>query len=285
MRLRALAMTALMALPVPAVADSVTVGGHDIWYQVTGDLAQDAVPALLLHGGMMNTGLAFGDLIPLLAADRPVIGIDQQGHGHTADRPLPITLDTMRTDTLAVLDALDVQRVHVIGFSLGGMLALDLAVNVPDRLASATLISSGQSREGLLPELAQMNRDPNHTPSPELVPLLPSAKDFLEMRRGYEDLNPDGSGVMVPVAQKLGALLTSDWGFDDDRLAGIPVPVMIAIGDRDFIQPSHAVQMAEAIPGAWLTILPDTKHMTIVRKPELSSLLLRRIETAKDTAP
>lgn len=272
----------LLAWPALAAAETIRVGDHEIWYDVTGEPANRTPPVLLLHGGMMNTGLAWSALIPVLANDRAVIGIDQQGHGHSPDHPGPITLDSMRADTLAVLDALQVGRVHVVGFSLGGMLGLDLAINAPDRVASLTAISASQNGAGMLPELVAMNRDPGHTPSPELVPLLPSAKDFLDMRRGYEEQNPDGSGVMVPVMAKLGALLSSDWGWSDEELAGITAPVMIVIGDRDFVLPDHAVHMARTIPDAWLTILPDTTHMQILAQPELPGLLARRMA---DTEP
>lgn len=273
---------ALLFLPPPAAgADTLTVDGHDIWYEVHGTPAPDAPPVLLLHGGMMNTALAWSGMIPSLSRDHAVIGIDQQGHGHTGDRERPITLATMRADTLAVLDALKVERAHVVGFSLGGMLALDLAVNAPGRVASLGVISASQSNAGMLPELVEMNRNPDHPPSPGLVPRLPSPKDFLDMRRGYQDQNPGGSGVMVPVARKLGALLSSDWGFGDDQLAAIGAPAMIVIGDRDFILPEHAAHMAATIPGAWLAVLPDTTHMGVLGRPELPGMLLERIGTAR----
>ena len=281
MRIPALLTALLLALPVAGGAETAIRDGHAIWYRIEGEASAEKPPILLLHGGMMNTDLAWSHLIPRLSADRAVIGIDQQGHGHTADRARPITLDTLRADTLAVLDARQIDKAHVIGFSLGGMQALDLAVNAPDRVASLTMISAGRDAQGFLPELAQMNRDPTHVPSSQLLPRLPTPKDFLDMRRGYQDQNPDGSGIMVPVAKKLGALLNSEWGFSDDQLAAIEVPAMVAIGDRDFIRPAHAVQIAETVPGAWLTVLPDTTHMQILHRPELPGMLLDLIQRAE----
>ncbi|RMC37549.1 alpha/beta fold hydrolase [Paracoccus alkanivorans] len=285
MKLHLTVAAALIVLPLHALGETANVDGHEVWYEVHGDLTAEQTPVLLLHGGMMNTELAWADLIPALSQDRPVIGIDQQGHGHTADHEGPVTLETMRADTIGVLDALQVDKAHVIGFSLGGMLGLELAVNAPERVASLTAISASQNNGGMLPELVEMNRNPDHPPSPELVELLPSPKDFLEMRRGFEEQNPGGSGAMVPLMKKLGALLASDWGWSDEELAAIPVPVMIAIGDRDFIRPAHAVQLAETIPDAWLTVLPDTTHMTILDAPALPDLLIRRMETAEEEQP
>lgn len=285
MRLHLMIAAALMALPLHALSETTNVDGHEVWYEIHGELPSEQPPVLLLHGGMMNTELAWADLIPALSKDRPVIGIDQQGHGHTADHEGPVTLETMRADTLGVLDALQVDKAHVIGFSLGGMLGLELAVNAPERVASLTAISASQNNEGMLPELVEMNRNPDHEPSPELVELLPSPKDFLEMRRGFEEQNPGGSGAMVPLMKKLNALLASDWGWSDEDLAAIPVPVMITIGDRDFVRPAHAVHLQETIPDAWLTVLPDRTHMTILDAPALPTMLNRRMEAAETESP
>lgn len=273
---------ALIAPPLEALSETAKLDGHDVWYEVHGDLSSEHPPVLLLHGGMMNTDLAWTDLIPTLSKDRPVIGIDQQGHGHTADHKGPITLAKMRADTIGVLDELQVDRVHVIGFSLGGMLGLELAVNAPERVASLTAISASQNKEDMLPELVELNRNPNHTPSPELVPLLPSPQDFMAMRRSFEEQNPGGSGAMEALMEKLNALLASDWGWSDEELAAISMPVMIALGDRDFIRPTHAAHMQETIPNAWLTVLPDTTHMTILDSPALPAMLIRRMESAED---
>lgn len=280
----ALLAAALLLTPLPGAAEMLDRDGHAIWYGTWGEPRPGTIPLLLLHGGMMNSDLTFADLIPALAKDRQVIGIDQQGHGHSPDREGPITLDSMAADTLAVLDALKIDRAHVIGFSLGGMLGLDLAIDAPGRVASLAAISASQNQDGMRPALVALSRDPTVPPPPEIVPLLPTPKDFLDMRRSYEDQNPDGSGVMVPVMQKLGQLMNSGWGFSDDQLAGIAAPVMVVVGDRDFILPAHAAHMAATIPDAWLAILPDSTHMTVLDQPGLAAMLLRRIETAETAA-
>lgn len=274
-----LALGALI-LPAAALAETATVDGHDIWYQVDGDLSGGATPILLLHGGMMNSQMMLDALAQPLAADHPIISIDQQGHGYTADYQGGMTLATMRADTLGVLDALQVTKAHVIGFSMGGMLGLELAANAPDRVASLTAISASQNKGGMLPELMQMNTEPGFQPSPEVAALLPSPEDFEVMAKGFAEQNPGGAEAMQVTLAETGALITSDWGWGDEALSAIDLPVQIVMGDKDFITRDHGVHLAGLIPDAWLGVLPDTTHMSILGHPALPGLLLKRIETA-----
>jgi pimeloyl-ACP methyl ester carboxylesterase len=95
-------LAVLLALAGTAEADTVTVDGHTIYHEVHGDLDAAATPVLLLHGGMMTIDLTFAELIPPLSETRAVIAVEQQGHGRTGDRETPITLESMRADTLGV---------------------------------------------------------------------------------------------------------------------------------------------------------------------------------------
>lgn len=275
-QLRQLLLAAPFALlPAASHADTVEVNGLDIWYETRGDVTAET-PFLLLHGGVTTAEMSFGALRPHLVENRPVITIEQQAHGHTGDRDAPITLASMRTDTLGVLDALGVEKVHVVGYSLGGMLGLDLAVNAPDRLASLTAISASADSAGMHPAIVAMNENPGMAPPPDVVDLLPTEEDFAEMQKGYAD-NPDGPETMDAAMAKLHALLTGDWGFSDEQLAAIDLPVLLVIGDRDFVLPEAAVEMAETIPDAQLAILPGTTHMaTRLRADWLASMIEER---------
>jgi len=233
----------IVALAMPAHADYVKVDGHPIYYETHGDLASGQTPVLLLHGGMNTIEMNYSDIIPRLSDDRLVIAAEQQSHGHTGDREAPVTLASMRRDTLGVLDKLDVDQAHVIGFSMGGMLGLELAVNRPDRMASLSAVSASTGTEGMIPEIVKMNQDPNFQPSPELVKRLPTQEDFEAMMAGFEN-NPSGPENFQVMMGKLGRLMISDWGWSKSEISGIEAPVLVAIGDRDFILPSHAVDMS-----------------------------------------
>jgi pimeloyl-ACP methyl ester carboxylesterase len=233
-----------------ATAETVTVDGHEVAFEVHGALETPETPVLLLHGGMMTIDLTFAELIPPLCETRPVIAVEQQGHGRTGDRETPITLESMRADTVGVLDHLGVDRVHVVGFSMGGMIGLDLAAHARERVASLTAISASQNVDAMLPEIKAMNVGPAHRPSPEVAALMPSEEDFAAMQTAFAENNPSGPEAFGTVMEKLQTLITGDWGWNDDQLAGIAAPVLLVAGDRDFMPAEHVAPMAATVPGA-----------------------------------
>ncbi|PVH27443.1 alpha/beta fold hydrolase [Pararhodobacter oceanensis] len=279
-----LAATALCsALALPAAAQEATgrvmSGDLGIYYEVHGDITSGVTPFLVLHGGMGTISGDFGDLLPVLAEQRPVIGVEQQGHGHTGGRDVQVTLEVMCNDTLAVLDALGVQRVHVVGYSMGGMLALELGVTAPERLETLSAISASQNQDGMHPAIVEMNRDPGATPSPEALELMPTQEDFAGMQAAYAD-NPDGPEQFERTMQQLHTLIVGDWGWSDEELVAMEVPTLLLLGDNDFTPVDHARQMAAKI-GAQLAVLPDTTHMSIMSRADwLAPMIANRIATA-----
>ncbi|MDA7430863.1 alpha/beta hydrolase [Primorskyibacter aestuariivivens] len=281
--LPAVALFSAMALPATAehASGRVMSGDLGVYYEVYGDLASDVTPFLVLHGGMGTISSDFGDLLPVLAEQRPVIGIEQQGHGHTGGRDAQVSLEVMRDDTLAVLDALEVDRVHVVGFSMGGMLAMELGVTAPERLETLSAISVSQNHEGMHPAIVEMNRNPGAAPSPEALELMPTQEDFAGMQAAYAD-NPDGPEQFERTMQQLHTLIVGDWGWSDEELAAIDVPTLLLLGDNDFTPVDHAAQMAGKIR-AQLAVLPDTTHMSIMSRPDwLAPLIANRIATAEE---
>ena len=116
-------VAAALALAFPAADETVTTGGHQVSYRVTGDPAA-GTPMLVLHGGMMNAETTFGPMMVRLAADRAVIGVDQQGHGgpHVHTGPTGLRGDPQRgeaglvegTDLLGVVVIADTPCRHVV---------------------------------------------------------------------------------------------------------------------------------------------------------------------------
>lgn len=272
-------MATVFATTTHAQTGHATSGDLDIYYEVHGDLGADATPFLVLHGGMGSIKGDFGDLLPILDDRGPVIGIEQQGHGHTGGRDAAVSLASMRADTLAVLDALEVDRVHVVGFSMGGMLALELGVAAPDRIETLTAISVSQNVDGMHPAIAEMNRNPDSAPSPEALELIPTEEDFAEMQAAFAD-NPDGPEQFQRTFRQLQSFMVSGWGWRDEELASIDVPTLFVLGDTDFMRVDHAARMAELV-GAQLAVLPDTTHLSIMSRADwLAPLIENRLATA-----
>ncbi|HEY4198527.1 MAG TPA: alpha/beta hydrolase, partial [Mucilaginibacter sp.] len=136
-------------LSKPAGNGYVPVNGIKVYYEVYGE----GRPIVLLHGAFMTIGMNWGQLIPELSKTRKVIAIELQGHGHTqfADRKLSDT--TLASDVEGVMDYLKIDSADVVGYSMGGSVAYQFAIQSPKRLRKLVIISSTYKSSGWLPEI------------------------------------------------------------------------------------------------------------------------------------
>jgi pimeloyl-ACP methyl ester carboxylesterase len=215
-------------------------------------------PLVLLHGGLMTIDLTFGPVLPTLAEHHEVIGIELQGHGHTGDIDRPMRLDSLADDVAALLGHLGVDRADVFGFSLGGMVALTLALRRPERVGRLVL--------------ASVDPRPNHDQfeqpdDPDTARRMPTEADFQAMRDAFARTAPDPDAFDA-VAEKTSAMVHSCPGWSDDQLRSIDVPTLVLVGDTDFVPLPNAVAMFELLPKGELAVLPGTTHMGVTRRPE-----------------
>jgi len=239
--------------------------GLGIYYEVHGGPLAGRTPMVLAPGGLMPIEIAFAaDFLPRFARRRPVIAIEPQGHGHTADRPGPPSMAQMADDVRAVLDHLKVAKAHLLGHSLGGMILTGVAIRHPDRVASLVPVSAPYTFDGMQAELVTLQRDPTHIPSPQIAPLLPTEANFASWKAFYERVNPDPESF-DRVAGKVTAMLGAWPGWRPEEVKTIKAPTLIALGDNDFMRVDFAAEMARLIPRARLAVLPDTTHMDICR--------------------
>ena len=115
--------------PTPPGTGYAPVNGLQMYYEVHGS---GGTPLILLHGGLFNIDLQFGELLSSLAAGRQVIAADFQGHGRTNDIDRPLTSSDLASDVVGLLQHLGVTRADVFGFSVGGAVALHLAIRNPE---------------------------------------------------------------------------------------------------------------------------------------------------------
>jgi pimeloyl-ACP methyl ester carboxylesterase len=167
---------------------------------------------------------------------------------------------------VALLDHLGIDRAHVLGFSLGAAVALELAVSHPDRVRSVVPISEPVRPDGMHEDL----RDPaRHATSTR----MPTEQDFADMQATYARLSPHPehfTEFMAAQAQNAADLK----GWSDEQLAGITAPVLVVMGDHDFVTVEHGALMKRLIPGSQLAVLPDTTHMTATKRVDLLVPLL-----------
>ncbi|MEU5691789.1 alpha/beta hydrolase [Actinosynnema sp. NPDC020468] len=233
------------------------VNGLHLYYELHGE----GSPLVLLHGGMLTVDLAFAELIPTLARTHLVIAPEQQGHGRTADVERPITPATLASDVVALLDHLGVDRAHVLGHSMGGEVALELAVSHPTRVRSVVPMSVTVRPEGLHEDLTDPSRYATST-------RMPTAQDFAEFRDAYLRLSPHPERFDAFMAS-LSASNAVPQGWSDEQLAAVTAPVLVVQGDHDFVTVEHAGLMQRLIPGARLAVLPGTTHMTVTKRADL----------------
>ena len=112
------------------------VNGLSLYYEEHGA----GEPLVLLHGGLGAAEL-WAPVLPALAAGRRVIAVDLQGHGHTADVDRPFRAETMADDVAALIEHLGLERADVMGYSLGGLVALRTAIQHPQRVRRLVLVS------------------------------------------------------------------------------------------------------------------------------------------------
>jgi pimeloyl-ACP methyl ester carboxylesterase len=245
-----------------ATSGYADVNGLHMYYEVQGE----GSPLVLLHGGVQSIDLSFAGLIPQLVGRHRVIGVELQGHGRTADIDRKSTSTALAGDVVALLDHLGVDRAHVLGFSLGAAVALELAVSHPDRVRSVVPIAEPVRPEGMHEDL----RDPSRWATSTR---MPTAQDFADMQETYTRLSPHPEHFAEFMAGQ--AKSAADLkGWSDEQLAGITAPVLLVIGDHDFVTVEHGALMKELIPGSQLAVLPGTVHMTATKRVDLLAPLL-----------
>jgi pimeloyl-ACP methyl ester carboxylesterase len=246
-----------------ATTGYVPVNGLKMYYQVHG--TGTGRPLVLLHGGASTIELSFGAVLPGLSEGRPVIATELQGHGRTADTDRDVTMAALAGDVAGLLGQLGVDQADVLGFSLGGEVALQLALDDPDRVGRIVLASVSYAPGGLHAEIADPARHATST-------RMPTAEDFRQMREAYYRLAPD-PGDFDELAARDGQVGSRGWTAAE--LGRIGVPALLVFGDHDFFRLEHAVEMHALIPGAQLAVLPGTTHMGIMRRADLMVPLVR----------
>lgn len=221
------------------------VNGLRLYYEERGD----GPPLVLLHGGLTTIELSFGTAMPQLAEHHRVIAVELQGHGRTADTERPMTFAHLAADVVGLLDHLGIEQADVFGFSLGGLTTYQLLVDHPGRVRRA-IVASADHRNDRGGEI-----DPER---------LPTQQDFAAMRDAYAAVAPD-PGHFEAFAAKAVGLVHGFGGWTDEQLRRIDVPVLVLIGDTDFILVPNAAEAVDLLPHGQLAVLPGTTHMGMTR--------------------
>ena len=254
------------------------VNGIRLYYEIHGK----GQPLVLLHGGL-GAGSMFGSNLTALARGRQVILMDLQGHGRTADVDRPIRIETMADDVAALLAHLGIRQADVMGYSLGGGVALQTAIRHPAAVRRLVIASAAVRSNAYYPELraqqvavgGAMADQMKGTPMWELYQAVaPRKQDFPRL------------------LDKLGTLMRTEYDLSS-QLAGVKTPMLIVAADADMFPPSHAVEVFGLLGGgkrdggwdgsgrpktAQLAILPGRTHYDLFSAPALAEVAIRFLD-------
>jgi pimeloyl-ACP methyl ester carboxylesterase len=230
------------------------VNGLRMYYEIHGT----GQPLVLLHGAYMTIH-AVGELVPELAKSRQVIGVELQGHGRTADIDRPLTYEQMADDTAALLRHLEIEEADVFGYSMGGGVALQVAIRHPEVVRKLVVASASYTSDGMHPELLEM-----------IPAITPEAFAGSPIEEAYLRTAPNPEDFPALVV-KLKQLDMEPFAWPPEDIRGIAAPTLLIIGDSDAIRLEHAVGLFRllgggvmgdlaGLPKPQLAVLPVTTH-------------------------
>lgn len=246
----------------PAESGYADINDLKMYYEVYGK----GKPIVLLHGSYMNIPLNWSHIIPLLAKDRKVIVMEMQGHGRTRDITRELSYEGMADDVSGLLKHLKIDRADILGYSMGGGVAFQVAVRHPEQVRRLVVLSGTYKHDGWWPEVEASFA----TFTPEMFKGSPIQKQ-------YDSLGNDPAHFTEFVKKVISIdLKPYDWSRD---VKNIKAPVFMAIGDADGVQYEHALELFRAkgggkmgdihgLPQSRLAILPGTTHIGMMQRTD-----------------
>jgi pimeloyl-ACP methyl ester carboxylesterase len=258
-------------------AAGVTAGEHyapvhglNLYYEIHGD----GEPLILLHGGV-GASEAFGPNLAEFAKTRRVIAVHLQGHGRTRDIDRPLRYELLADDVAALVAQLGLGQADVLGYSMGGGVALQTAIRHPEAVRKLVVVSAPMRRDAAYPEVIAAY-EAMATNGPHIAANLRQSP----MAQLYPDV--DWEALFV----KLSGLMTRDYDWSAE-VEAIAAPTMLVFADADSFRPEHVVEFYKRLgggqrdagldgslrPAARLAIVPGTSHYNILSTTVVAELV------------
>ena len=236
---------------------TIDIDGLAVFYETEGD----GEPVVLLHGGLADNSTWAGQFSGL-SPHRRVVAPERQAHGHTPDRPGPLTWSGMTDQTVKFLVAQGLGPVDLVGWSDGGMVGTLIAAEHPELVRTLTVTGSGFSDAGYVAGLVE-----------GLVALPPDDDELAMFAALYAQASPDGPEHFSEVWDKVRTMWAEafDWA---KKVNGISAPTLVIVGDDDFISVEHAVEFSRLVPNGQLAVVPGSSHAVPMEKPDLFNQLV-----------
>ena len=258
-----------LTMLVPAIVfaqETPTVGyapvnGLKMYYEVHGS----GDPVMLLHGAYMTIPGNWTGWIGELSKTRKVIAVEMQGHGRTADIKRDLTFENLADDVAALLDHLKIPSADVIGFSMGGGVAMECAIRHPEKVRKVVSISAVLRHDGWVKEAVDA-----------LPKLTAEAFKGSPIEAEYKKLSPTPDAFPEFVKHVI-ALASKPYDLGADKLKATKAPMFFIHGDADGVRLEHISEMFRLKGGdvfgdmrprsaSRLAILPNTTHVTLMER-------------------
>ena len=235
-------------MPKADVSGSAPVNDIKMYYAIYGQ----GDPLIVLHGGLAHSDV-WGNQLPELSKHFKVIVADSRGHGRSTRSAQPYSYGLMASDVIALMDYLKIDKAALLGWSDGGIIGLDIAMNHPERLTRLFAFGANYNPAGLkdISASATFNAYIERC-GQDYVRMSPTPKEY------------------DAFVQQISQMWATQPDYKPEQLAKLTVPTMIADGEHDEgIKREHTEELAKLIPGAKLNILPGVSHFAFWQKPEL----------------
>ena len=243
----------------PSNSGYAPVNGINVYYEVYGQ----GRPLVLLHGAFMTIDMNWGQLIPELSKTRKVIAIELQGHGHTQFSDRKLSHAALASDVVGVMDYLKIDSADIAGYSFGGAVAYQFAIQSPKRLRKLVIISSTYKSSGWLPEINNAFK----SFKPEFFANSP-------MKTAYDAVAPDKT-KWTKFLEQMFAFAQAPFDFGDSNISKISAPVLIISGDNDGLDKIELIKTYKllggavsadlgAMPKSQLAIVPSQGHVSLM---------------------
>jgi pimeloyl-ACP methyl ester carboxylesterase len=254
------------------------VNGLKMYYEIHGK----GEPVVLLHGSFMTITNNWQDMIAALSKSRKVIAVEMQGHGRTADIKRDFSYENLADDIAAMLDYLNIEKADVIGYSMGGSVAMQVAIRHPDNVRKVVSISAVFRHDGWVKEA--LDAYPHFTAD---------AFKGSPIEADYRKLSPTPNEFPTFIKRVISMDLKS-YDFGAEKLKATPAPMFFIHGDADGVRLDHIAEMfrlkGDEIMGdmrprsaSRLAVLPDTTHVTLMQKTAILAPMINDFLDAKPT--